>query len=65
MLTWPPSGLSKAHQEGVEAAPSLNAGALLLRRALPNLSFKDLIALTKDAMEAGKKARAKAKGRWK
>jgi hypothetical protein len=65
MLTWPPSGLSKAHQEAVEAAPCLNAGVLLLRRALPGLNFKDLIDLVRQAMEAAKKARAKAKGRWK
>ena len=64
MLTWPPSGLSKAQQEAIEGAANLTTGSVLLMRALPGLDMRARVELVRQAMEAAKKARAKAKGRW-
>lgn len=65
MLTWPPSGLSKAQQEEIESAASLTTGVVLLTRALPRLDMKTRVELVRQALDTSKKARAKAKGRWK
>ena len=65
MLTWPPQGLSKAQREEIESAVNVTVGVVLLTQALPRLDMKTRVALVREAMEAAKKARAKAKGRWK